>query len=246
MFERLIKQGFQIEYHSHARAILSGDFPSAAAELEDGLVDIALPIEEIIAGGGGEARLTQRIRRGLATRGWKKSRFEIEKIINGRPTQSQSHEIDHVRTIDDSTIVLEIEWNNKDPFFDRDLENFKRLHTDGAISLGVIVTRGASLQMAMSDAIRRFLKERQIVSFEALRAFGVNPTARQRQTVETLTGRTQNPKTFQYAFADSFVADKYGTATTHWGKLEDRIRRGVGNPCPLLLIGLPASIITFG
>ena len=33
---------------------------------------------------------------------------------------------------------------------------------------------------------------------------------------------------------------------TRWGKLEDRVRRGVGNPCPLVLIGLPASIVTFG
>jgi hypothetical protein len=29
-------------------------------------------------------------------------------------------------------LALEIEWNN--PFFDRDLENFKRLHANGAIS----------------------------------------------------------------------------------------------------------------
>jgi hypothetical protein len=27
--------------------------------------------------------------------------------------------------------------------------------------------------------------------------------------------------------------------------LEDRIRRGVGNPCPLVLIGLPAGIVRF-
>jgi Restriction endonuclease BglII len=33
-------------------------------------------------------------------------------------------------------VALEIEWNNKDPFFDRDLENFKRLHAEGAISVG--------------------------------------------------------------------------------------------------------------
>jgi hypothetical protein len=25
----------------------------------------------------------------------------------------------------------------------------------------------------------------------------------------------------------------------------DRVTRGVGNPCPLLLIGMPASIVTF-
>lgn len=42
-------------------------------------------------------------------------------------------------------LALEIEWNNKDPFFDRDLENFKRLHAEGAISVGVLITRGASL-----------------------------------------------------------------------------------------------------
>jgi hypothetical protein len=29
------------------------------------------------------------------------------------------------------------------------------------------------------------------------------------------------------------------------GKLEDRVQRGVGNPCPLVLIGLPDSIVTF-
>ncbi len=45
---------------------------------------------------------------------------------------------------------------------------------------------------------------------------------------------------------DAFVSDKFGAATTHWHKLEDRVRRGVGNPCPLLLIGLPVSIVTFG
>ncbi|MEO0944576.1 MAG: restriction endonuclease, partial [Pseudomonadota bacterium] len=45
------------------------------------------------------------------------------------------------------------------------------------------------------------------------------------------------------AFAHKFVADKFGQATTHWSKLEDRVNRGVGNPCPLVLIGLPASIL---
>lgn len=35
-------------------------------------------------------------------------------------------------------------------------------------------------------------------------------------------------------------------ATTHWSKLQERVQRGVGNPCPLVLIGLPASIVTFG
>jgi hypothetical protein len=50
---------------------------------------------------------------------------------------------------------------------------------------------------------------------------------------------------FAEAFTDKFVSDKFGQATTHWRKLTDRVNRGVGNPCPLLLIGLPASIVSF-
>lgn len=40
-----------------------------------------------------------------------------------------------------------------------------------------------------------------------------------------------------------FVNDKYGMATTHWNKLRARVARGVGNPCPLVLIGLPPGIV---
>jgi hypothetical protein len=57
--------------------------------------------------------------------------------------------------------------------------------------------------------------------------------------------RKKNPLPFREAFTDKFVADKFGEATTHWRKLEDRVRRGVGNPCPLVLIGMPDSIVTF-
>ena len=42
--------------------------------------------------------------------------------------------------------ALEIEWNNKDPFFDRDLNNFRLLFELRAVSVGVIVTRCDELQ----------------------------------------------------------------------------------------------------
>jgi hypothetical protein len=58
--------------------------------------------------------------------------------------------------------------------------------------------------------------------------------------------RKKNPVPFREAWVDHFVSDKFGAATTHWSKLQDRVQRGVGNPCPLLLIGLPDSIVTFG
>ena len=246
MLDSLTAKGFQVEFHSHARAILSVDFPEAVTELEAALINATIPIEEIIAGGGGEAKGTQRLRKALAGTSWPKFTFTIEKRINNVPRESVSHEIDHVRTFESGArIALEIEWNNKDPFYDRDLENFKRLHADGAISVGIIVTRGKSLHENMRSLVRRFLDERQIQTLEGLKEWGYEPTSKQRAEITKRTSRKKNPLTFRDAFTDKFVADKFGEATTHWRKLEDRVHRGVGNPCPLVLIGLPDSIITF-
>jgi hypothetical protein len=244
MLESLTDRDFQVEFHSHAQAILGVDFPDAVKELETALIEMSIPIEEIIGSGGGEAKGTQRLRRALAKQGWLKTNFTIEKRINGEPKESISHEVDHVRRFDDGRVVaLEIEWNNKDPFFDRDLENFKRLHAEGAISVGVIVTRGTSLQNQMTANVRRFAQERQLASLDDLAALQLNPTKRQRAEVSRRMGRGAS---FADAWSGFFVQDKFGAATTHWAKLEDRVHRGVGNPCPLLLIGLPASLVTFG
>lgn len=246
MFESLRDRGFQIEFHSHAEAILSVDFPHAVAELEKALLGASIPVEEIIAGGGGEAKGTQRLRKALTAAGWPKFTFVVERRINGEPRESISHEIDHVRTFDSGArLALEIEWNNKDPFYDRDLENFKRLHADGAISVGIIVTRGRSLHEGMKALVRRFVDERNINGISAMHYWGYSPTPRQLAEINKRTTRTVNPVSFRDAFVDKFVADKFGEATTHWRKLEDRVHRGVGNPCPLLLIGLPDTIVTF-
>ena len=39
-----------------------------------------------------------------------------------------------------------MEWNNKDPFFDRDLNNFRLLFELRAIQVGIIITRSWELQ----------------------------------------------------------------------------------------------------
>ncbi|HEX3885421.1 MAG TPA: BglII/BstYI family type II restriction endonuclease [Stellaceae bacterium] len=242
--EDLRVDGFQVEFQSHAKAILEADFPGALNEIEVALHGLSIPIEEIIGSGGGETKGTQRLRRSLAAAHWNKAVFEIAKTINGRVRESQSHEIDRVRTIEGNVIALEIEWNNKDPFFDRDLENFKRLHAEGAISVGIIVTRGASMQDQMRDLVLRFATDKAITAIGDLTVHSLNPTIRQRLDYERRAARPG--VSFAEAWSASFVQDKYGAATTHWRKLEDRIHRGVGNPCPLLLIGLPASLVTFG
>jgi hypothetical protein len=181
----------------------------------------------------------------LAATGWNKFIFEIVKTINGVQRESQSHEVDHVKTVAGRGVVaLEIEWNNKDPFFDRDLENFKRLHAEGAISVGIVVTRGTSMQDDMRALVRRFADDKGLAGVEGLAGINLSPT--KRQQADFARRMKRQGVTFADAWSISFVQDKYGAATTHWRKLEERVRRGIGNPCPLLLIGLPAGIVTFG
>lgn len=241
MFGNLRKVGWQIETYYHAEAILRHDLSAAAKELEEILAGISIPIEELVRGGGGETKGTQRTRKALTDIGWKCHTFIIEKIVDGVGRTSVSHKIDHVKKFPKGTAALEIEWNNKDPFFDRDLENFKRLHADGAISIGVIVTRGQSLQNELRQLLERFATDHRIASAEELQSL-VNPTRRQLTLYEEASRRLGS---FQKGWAHAFVSDKYGEATTHWRKLQDRVKRGVGNPCPLMLVGIPSRVVTF-
>ncbi|MFD1342137.1 BglII/BstYI family type II restriction endonuclease [Litorisediminicola beolgyonensis] len=242
MLERLREAGYDVLARNHAEAILSYEFPGQLDELVSALSGFRIAMDELIGGGGGESGQTQRLRHALSDIGWRKHKFHVQTIVDGIEREGVSHEVDHVRLAEPGTLALEIEWNNKDPFFDRDLENFQRLHALSAISVGVIVTRGASLQDVLLDRVTTWLSQNGLNSEDDLERLGIGArTAAQRRAV---AGQVARGMPFADAFARKFVADKFGQATTHWSKLDDRVRRGVGNPCPLLLIGLPASVLT--
>jgi hypothetical protein len=233
--------GFDVLTRNHAEAILAHDFPRELELVAQVLVEFRISLEEIITGGGGESGLTQRLRHELSDLNWRKHNFEVQTVVDGRANTGVSHEVDHVKFAEAGALALEIEWNNKDPFFDRDLENFHRLHALSAISLGIVVTRGSTMQAAFLQRITAWMKERDLTSEDDLDRLGIGVrTTAQRNAVADQVARGVP---FSEAFARKFVADKFGQATTHWSKLEDRVMRGVGNPCPLLLIGLPASIL---
>lgn len=109
---------------NHAEAVMVGDFAEPLGELCDILLALEIDDAELVQGGGGESSLTQRLRQQLTARCWKKRKIVILKTIDGIERAATRHEIDHVRDTDQGSIALEIERNNKDPFYDRDLESF--------------------------------------------------------------------------------------------------------------------------
>lgn len=58
MFELLRAKGYEIEFRSHAQAILHIDFPEVAEQLEEVLLSSTIPIEEIIGSGKRNAAVT--------------------------------------------------------------------------------------------------------------------------------------------------------------------------------------------
>jgi hypothetical protein len=241
VFEALAAAGFDVATRNHAGAILAGDFADEARGLEEALARFRMTAREVIQSGGGHAEPTMRLRDALVAGGWRKHTFVVRTIVDGVEREAISHEVDHALRCARGTLALEIEWNNKDPFFDRDLENFQRLHAQSAISLGILVTRGASLQAAMTDVVAATIRREGIADVAELDAWGVKErTKRQMKNLRALVDRGAP---FAEAFAASFVSDKFGASTTHWTKLAARVARGVGNPCPLLLVGLPVGVV---
>jgi hypothetical protein len=137
-----ISKRFQIEERHHACAILAHDFREELADILGCLANFKLVRSEIAVGGGGRSKITERLDGYLRSRGWGKKTHSISMVVDGSERSLETHEIDNQK----GRIAVEVEWNNKDPFFSRDLNAFRLLHELDIISVGVIVTRADELQ----------------------------------------------------------------------------------------------------
>lgn len=143
--------GYKYGVTRYADLILRDAFPGKFQDIVDNLTEYYIDYEQdIVAGGGSRARHTKRHDEGLVKRGWRTHNVTIEKLVDGKSIfRVRGHEIDVFTKGDDGDypgISVEMEWNNKDPFYHRDLSNFQALHREGVIAVGVIVTRGPRLQ----------------------------------------------------------------------------------------------------
>ncbi|MEM7644060.1 MAG: BglII/BstYI family type II restriction endonuclease [Pseudomonadota bacterium] len=150
LYERLpefVRDHYECHEWKHASAILSQDFPQEWADIMDVLAAFRLRRSWIEVGGGSKSQVSAFIDEGLYARGWEEKKFQTSVMLDGRSIESPTHQVDCYR----NGIALEIEWNNKDPFFDRDLNNFRLLFDLRAVSVGVIITRADGLQGIFND-----------------------------------------------------------------------------------------------
>lgn len=138
-----IKEKFEIHEWKHAVAILKTDFPDEWDDLIEMLRAFTIPIDWIAAPGGNKSPIADWVDDFLCVqRGWKEKKFETSVKVDDREYDSPTHKIDCFK----NGVAVELEWNNKDPFFDRDLNNFRLLFDLRAVSVGVVITRCDELQ----------------------------------------------------------------------------------------------------
>ena len=137
-----IREKFQVAERHHACAILKTDFPQEWSDLLAVLRDFSLPKSHIIAPGGGKSPIATALNGSFYKREWKKKVFKIKVQVDDQVTLSPTHEVDYFK----NRVAIETEWNNKTPFYDRDLTTFRLLFDLNVLSVGVIITRADELQ----------------------------------------------------------------------------------------------------
>jgi hypothetical protein len=150
LLPEFIRQNYEVHEWKHACAILSQDFPAEWVDICEVLGNFRLQRSWITVGGGRKSGVSSAVDSALYARGWREKLFRTEILVDGASSVSPTHSVDCFK----NRVALEIEWNNKDPFYDRDLNNFRLLFDLRAVSVGVIVTRCDELQYIF-DALGR-------------------------------------------------------------------------------------------
>ena len=137
-----IQKNYEIHEWRHACAIMRQDFAQEYKDICDALMRFRLKKSHIAVGGGQKSQVSEWIDSQLTKKGWIEKNFQTSITVDKTVTESPTHAVGCFK----NRIALEIEWNNKDPFFDRDLNNFRLLFDLRAVSVGVIITRCDELQ----------------------------------------------------------------------------------------------------
>jgi len=133
---------YEVHESRNGLAVLTAACPDEWADIVAALSEFRLYASEIIKRSGNRSRISIRLDSLLALRGWRTQSFDTRIVVGETERRSPTHKVDMFK----GAVAFETEWNNKDPFYDRDLNNFRLLFDLRVIEAGVIVTRTDELQ----------------------------------------------------------------------------------------------------
>lgn len=169
-FDRDISTKFEMFSYRNAAAILASYFPSEFGSLIAGLKSFEISREMIRIPGGSKGPIAKYVDTLFPeTAGWQEARISADlhvkllhakqkNVILNQYTKEgflDGHRIDFLN----GRVALDLEWNSKDQTYDRDLYAFSAFYEAGAIDVGVIITRGNSLDMTFFRSLGKVLNK---------------------------------------------------------------------------------------
>ena len=133
--------GWQCYDWRNARTLLEHGFPNEWRDLVEVLSAFRLTRSRLARKGGNKTEIAGAIDSEFYERGWVEKQFFTAITVDEETNASPTHGIDCYR----NRVALELEWSNKDPFYDRDLNNFRLLFDLRVVDVGVIITKSTGL-----------------------------------------------------------------------------------------------------
>jgi hypothetical protein len=133
---------YEVHEWRNATGVLLTAHPGEWEEALEALRQFRFTTADVLAPGKNKSELAKSFDAVLTARGWRETQFETAIKVDADVRSSPTHKVDCYK----NGVALEVEWNNKDPFYDRDLNNFRLLFDLRVIDVGIIVTRCSELQ----------------------------------------------------------------------------------------------------
>lgn len=155
IFSEAIRSKFELYSYRNAGAILSQNFPNQFKQILRFLHAFEITKEMIREPGGSKGPIAKYVDTLFPEEHWMETRISADlnvKLLHAKKKDAviqeytrngyfDGHRIDFVS----GRVALDLEWNSKDQTYDRDLTAFSAFYEAGAIDVGVIITRGSSL-----------------------------------------------------------------------------------------------------
>ena len=133
---------YEVHEWRNGLAILAGAHPDEWNDIVQVLRGFTLLKSDVQKPGGSKGLIASKLDTHFTKLGWVEKKFETKIVVDNAEHIAPTHKVDCYK----NRVALEVEWNNKDPFYDRDLNNFRLLFELRAIDTGVIITRCTELQ----------------------------------------------------------------------------------------------------
>ena len=142
-----IARRFHAQEWRNGFAILSAARKAEMEDIFEVLSGFQLLRSDISTPGGSKSDIAKKFDSHFTKLGWVEKQFKTRIMVDDASFDAPTHKVDCYK----NRVALEVEWNNKDPFFDRDLNNFRLLFELRAIDVGVIITRASELQVIFNQ-----------------------------------------------------------------------------------------------